>query len=80
MTILQLKPTIPLITPKGTGKAILVIDYGEEHHLLWTVLIDETGEIWTFKNPEVKAQNNITMGRINDNKKRSISIIDKCNM
>jgi hypothetical protein len=61
--IVQLNPPIPLDTPKGPGWAFLVIDYGQEHHLLWTVAIDATGEIWTFDNPVVRAQKNITMGR-----------------
>jgi hypothetical protein len=61
--ITQLNPPIPLSTPKGDGYALLVIDYGQEHHLLWTVAIDATGEIWTFANPEVRAQKNVTMGR-----------------
>ncbi len=61
--ILQLNPPIPMSTPKGAGLAWLVTDYGAEHHLLWTVAINETGEIWTFQNPEVRAEKNITMGR-----------------
>lgn len=62
--IVQLNPVIPLETPKGKGYAWFLLDYGEEHHLMWVVAIDETGEIWTFSNPEVRAQKNITMGRV----------------
>jgi hypothetical protein len=62
-TLIQLNPPIPLTTPKGDGLAWLVIDYGVEHNLMWTVAIDETGELWTFSNHEVRAQKNITMGR-----------------
>jgi hypothetical protein len=62
--ILQLNPPIPLDTPKGSGLALLVIDYGTEHNILWTVAINETGEIWTFMNPEVKATKNVSMGRL----------------
>lgn len=61
--ICQLNPPIPMSTPKGNGLAWALIDYGAEHHLMWVVAIDETGEIWTFPNPEVRAQKNITMGR-----------------
>lgn len=64
MSILQLNPTIPMQTPKGNGIAWLVIDEGIEHHLLWVVAITETGEVWTFKNPEVRAEKNITIGRV----------------
>lgn len=61
--ILQLNPPMPLSTPKGSGLAWLVIDNGIEHNLEWVVAIDQTGEIWSFLNPEVRAQKNITQGR-----------------
>ncbi len=50
-------------TPKGLGLAWVLIDYGAEHNLMWVVTLDDSGEIWTFQNPEVRAQKNITMGR-----------------
>lgn len=61
--ILQLDPPIPLATPRGNGYALLVIDYSQEHHLVWVVAIDATGEIWAFPNPDVRARMNPTMGR-----------------
>ncbi len=64
MAFTQLNPTIPMICPKGKGYAIGVIDYSEEHHLMWIIALDSTGEIWTYSNPEVRIQNNITMGRV----------------
>lgn len=70
--ILQLNPPIYLGTPKGGGLAWLVTDYGAEHHLLWTVAMDKTGEVWTFPNPEVRADKNITMGRLIQNKEMII--------
>lgn len=59
--MIQLDPAIPLVTPKGEGFAHFIIDYGQEHHLLWVVFIDETRECWTFQNPEVRLQDNQTM-------------------
>lgn len=59
----QLNPPIPMSTPKGEGLAWFMIDYGAEHNLMWVVAINETREIWTFQNPEVRATKNITMGR-----------------
>lgn len=67
MSILQLNWPIELETPKGKGMAWLVIDYGIEHDLLWTVAINQTGEIWTFSNKDVRAVKNITIGRNFDN-------------
>jgi hypothetical protein len=60
--ILQLDPTIPVETPRGKGFAHFLIDYGSEHHLLWTVFLNDSGECWTFKNPEIRLESNPTMG------------------
>jgi hypothetical protein len=64
MSITQLNPPLPLQTPKGQGLAHFVIDYGMEEHLYWTVFL-ETGEIWTFANPFVRACVNFTFERPN---------------
>jgi hypothetical protein len=60
--ILQLSPTVPLDTPKGPAFAHVLIDPGQEHHLQWVCFISETGECWTFQNPDVKLGRNATMG------------------
>ena len=59
----QLTPPIPLDTPKGSGLAYAVIDYGPDFDLLWVVFDDVTGECWTWKNPEIRAVKNISLGR-----------------
>ena len=61
--ILQLNPPLPIKTPKGMALAHFITDYGPEIDLMWTAFIDETGECWTFSNREIRAQNNVTMGR-----------------
>ncbi len=63
MTVTQLNPPLPLETPRGKGLAHFMIDYGPEHHLMWTVFIDATGECWTFQNPDIRACKNISLGR-----------------
>jgi hypothetical protein len=63
MSILQLDPPIPDITPKGDGYAHLLIDYGPEYNLLWVCFLDDSGECWTYDNTQIRAQKNITMGR-----------------
>lgn len=62
--ILQLKPPLPLVTPNGSGWAHLVIDYGQEHDLLWVVFLNDSGQCWTYSNREVRIEKNVTMGRI----------------
>jgi len=61
--ILQLNPTLPIETPKGKAMAVMVIDYGPEHHLLWVCFQNETGECWTWPNPQIRAETNPTFGR-----------------
>ena len=61
--IQQLNPPIPLKTPRGNGLAHFVIDQGIEHNLLWVVFLDESGECWTYGNPDIRALKNITQGR-----------------
>lgn len=60
----QLEPTIPVtVLDKGDGYAFAVIDYGQEHHLIWVVALDASGEIWSAPNPTVRVRANWTMGR-----------------
>lgn len=66
--ILQLHPSIPVVTPKGTGKALFILDYGPEFDIMFIVALDSNGEICTFKSQEVRAIKNITLGRSLDGK------------
>jgi len=59
--ILQLDPPLWLTTPKGVGLCHLIIDYGPEHDILWTVIDDATGEIWTWPNPQVRGIPNTSL-------------------
>lgn len=61
--IIRIDPPLPLETPKGTAWAHFLINYGGEHHLLWVTFIDDTGECWTFENPDVRIQHNLQLGR-----------------
>ena len=63
MSFTQLNPQIPLITEKGNGQAIGIIDYSEEHDLFWVVILDETGEIWAIPNAKVRGFPNYSSGR-----------------
>lgn len=62
--IIQLNPPFELDTPKGLGLCHFLIDYGIEANLNWVVFIHDTGECWTFQNPEIRACKNITLGRL----------------
>jgi hypothetical protein len=63
VNLLQLNPPIPVITPKGKAWAHAMIDYSQEHHLVWVCFQDDTGECWSWQNRDVRIQANPTLGR-----------------
>ena len=60
--ILQLNPMIPIYraSDKMEGYAFLVIDYSQEHNILFTCAMDN-GEVWTLSNKEIRFQKNISL-------------------
>jgi hypothetical protein len=48
------------------GYAFLVIDYSQEHNLLFTCAMDDA-EIWTLTNKEIRFCKNISLERYNIN-------------
>jgi hypothetical protein len=63
--IIQLNPMIPIfrVSDNMKGYAFLVIDYSQEHDLLFTCAMDD-GEIWTLLNSEIRFQKNISLDRL----------------
>ena len=62
--IVQLHPSIPVVTPQGNAQAMMVIDYSPEHDLVWVCFLDSNGQCWSYRNSEIRGRNNITMGRL----------------
>lgn len=61
----QLNPCIPVqVEGKGKGVAVAVIDYSQEHDLMWVVITDAAGEFWCVPNALLRAQANWSLGRI----------------
>jgi hypothetical protein len=54
---------IKRISDKMEGYAFLIIDYSQEHDLLFTCAMDN-GEIWTLNNREITVCKNISLERI----------------
>lgn len=64
MSFHQLNPSIPVtVIGKGDGFAFAVLDYGQEHNLIWVTALNETAEVWCAPNPLVRMKGNWTMGR-----------------
>ena len=58
-------------TPKGDGIIWLVTDYGHETDTIYTVILDDSGEMWQFTHEDIKVKSNITFrryGQRNDQK------------
>ena len=62
--MLQLNPMIPIVRVKDKmkGFAFVIIDYSQEHDLLYVCGM-ENGEIWTLNNKEIRFQKNISLNR-----------------
>lgn len=76
--ITRIDPPIPLKTPKGKALAHFIIDYGIEHDLMWICFQNDTGECWSWRNKDIRADENITIGRdyanISDSTMEKLSI------
>lgn len=63
MVIFEPRQPLEVDTPKGRGRIWLVTDYGTETEKLFTVVMNDSGEMWEFTNKDIKATSNLTMGR-----------------
>jgi hypothetical protein len=60
----QLNPALPLhVLEKGDGHAIGLIDYGQEHDLIWVTVLNSNGEVWCAPNPKIRFARNWSIGR-----------------
>ena len=66
MIIFEPREHLEVMTCKGKGRIWLVTEYGSEIEKIFTVIINDTGDIWEFKNKDVKVTYNNTMGGYND--------------
>ncbi len=64
MSFTQLDPPLPVhVIDKGDGYAVAVIDYGQEHDLVWVTTLSDSGELWCAPNPKVRMQTDATIDR-----------------
>lgn len=54
---------IEVITPKGDGIILYLIDYGHETDTIYTVIINATGELWQYTHSQIIVKPNITFKR-----------------
>ncbi len=56
--------------PKGRGLAILVETASDESQI-WTVVFDETGQVWEVPCTAIRFTNNISLGRFRKRENRA---------
>jgi hypothetical protein len=61
--IYEPKNRLEVKTPKGDGVVWLVTDYGHETDTIYTVIINNTGELWQYTHKDIKVKPNITFHR-----------------
>ena len=61
--IFEPKNRIEVTTPKGDGVIWVITDYRHETDTIYTVIINNTGELWQFTHKDIIIKNNITFGR-----------------
>ena len=54
---------IDVITPKGDGIILFVTDYGHETDTIYTIVINQTGEMWQYTHKDIIVKPNITFKR-----------------
>ena len=54
---------LEVLTPKGDGIIFFMIDYGHETDTIYTIIINNTGEMWQYTHKDIIVQKNITFRR-----------------
>ena len=66
-TIFEPSNRIDVTTPMGDGAIWLVTDYGHETDTIYTVILNDSGEMWQYTHKDIRVKNNITFGRSRKN-------------
>lgn len=64
MIIYEPKNRLEVRTPKGDGIVWLVTDYGHETDTIYTIILNNSGEMWQFTHKDLKVKANHTFKRI----------------
>lgn len=54
---------LEVTTPKGDGVIWYLVDYGHETDTIYTIIINDTGELWQFTHRDIIVKPNITFRR-----------------
>ena len=59
---------LDVTTPKGDGIVWYLVDYGHETDTIYTIIINDTGELWQFSHKDIIVKPNITFRRYGNTK------------
>lgn len=68
MFIYEPKNRLDVTTPKGDGVIWIITDYGHESDTIYTIIINDTCELWQFTHKDIKVKPNITFRRYGKDK------------
>ena len=60
--IKQLDPPIYVLTPKGEGDTLFLIDYGVNINTVWVVHLHEDGQVLHFDSSDIRIMGNLMYG------------------
>ena len=63
MMIYEPSNRLEVSTPKGDGVVWYLIDYGHESDTIYTIIINDTAELWQFTHRDIIVKPNITFRR-----------------
>lgn len=77
--IMQLDPMLPVYIPEfeKEGYAFAIESNGPENYLIFHIIVDGSGEIWSMDNTKVRGCINYTQGRPVINKELKSAHLDK---
>ena len=55
---------VDVITPKGDGVIWMVMDYGHESDTIYTIILNNSGQMWQYTHKDIRVKNNITFNRV----------------
>ena len=64
MIIYEPQNRLEVRTPKGDGIVWLVTDYGHETDTIYTIILNDNGEMWQYTHKDLKVKANNTFKRI----------------
>ena len=63
MIIYEPNNRLDVKTPKGDGIVLFVTEFGHETDTVYTIIINETGELWQYTPKDIIVKPNITFRR-----------------